>query len=205
MIVRLYLFLFLICSSAALHAQQFPFEVWHEGKMVLDDGDTLRGTIKYDLQNDLIQFQKDEKLESYSARKVLYFEIFDVTIKRYRNFFSLPYTTAGQYKAPVFFELLVEGKLTVLCREAVELRTYSSPFYYYGTYTRQVLVNKYFILKDNGSIEEFISKRNDWYQLMGNKSDEVQRYAKTNKLDLDEKYELVQVLNYYNSLFNQQK
>jgi hypothetical protein len=150
---------FALILTMPVQAQQFAFEYWHDGTMVLDTGDTLRGNIKYDLQNDLIQYQTEGRLESYTARKVLFFEIFDATVKRYRIFYSLPYALAGQYKAPVFFELIEEGKLTVLCREVLEYRTYSSPFYYYGTYTRLVLVNKYFVLKENGIIEEFISKK----------------------------------------------
>lgn len=194
--------LFSIISLTA-SAQQFAFELWHEGKLILDSGDTLRGKIKYDLQSDLIQYQTNEqppKLESYTARKVLFFEIFDGTVKRYRIFYSLPYSTAGQYKAPVFFELLEEGKLTVLCREALEYRT-SSSFYYYGSYTRLILVNKYFLLKENGNIEEYRGNKNDWYELMRGKEDEVQKYVRVNRLDLDEKYELAQAVNYYNSLF----
>ncbi len=189
--------------SISASAQQFAFELWHEGKLILDSGDTLRGKIKYDLQSDLIQYQTNEKqpkLESYTARKVLFFEIFDGTVKRYRIFYSLPYSTAGQYKAPVFFELLEEGKLTVLCREALEYRT-SSSFYYYGSYTRLILVNKYFLLKENGNIEEYRGKKNDWYELMRSKENEVQKYVRANRLDLDEKYELTQAVNYYNSLF----
>lgn len=189
--------------SISASAQQFAFELWHEGKLILDSGDTLRGKIKYDLQSDLIQYQTNEqqpKLESYTARKVLFFEIFDGTVKRYRIFYSLPYSTSGQYKAPVFFELMEEGKLTVLCREALEYRT-SSSFYYYGSYTRLILVNKYFLLKENGNIEEYRGKKNDWYELMRGKEDEVQKYVRANRLDLDEKYELTQAVNYYNSLF----
>ncbi len=190
--------------SITASAQQFAFELWHEGKLILDSGDTLRGKIKYDLQSDLIQYQTNEqppKLESYTARKVLFFEIYDGTVKRYRIFYSLPYSTAGQYKAPVFFELLEEGKLTLLSREALEYRTTNSSFYYYGTYTRLILVNKYFVLKENGNIDEFRGKKNDWYELMRGKENEVQKYAKANRLDLDEKYELALAVNYYNSLF----
>ena len=184
-------------------AQQFAFELWHEGKLILDSGDTLRGNIKYDMQNDLIQYQTDErgKLESYTARKVLFFEIFDATVKRYRIFYALPYSSAGQYKAPVFFELLEEGKLTVLSREVLEYRTTSSSFYYYGTYTRLVLINKYFLLKENGEIEEYRGRKNDWYELMRGKEDEVQKYVRANRLDLDDKYELATAVNFYNSLF----
>lgn len=201
--MRIVVFLFFSLLAISVSAQQFAFELWHEGKLILDSGDTLRGNIKYDLQSDLIQYQSREnaKLESYTARKVLFFEIFDGTVKRYRTFYSLPYSQGGQYKAPVFFELLEEGKLTVLCREVLEYRTTSSSFYYYGTYTRLVLINKYFLLRENGNIEEYRGRKNDWYELMRGKEDEVQKYVKANRLDLDEKYELASAINYYNSLF----
>jgi hypothetical protein len=201
--MRITAFILFCLFGLSASAQQFAYELWHEGKLILDSGDTLRGSIKYDLQSDLIQYQSksDTKLESYTARKVVFFEIYDQTVTRYRSFYSLPYSTSGQYKAPVFFELLEEGKLTVLCREFLEYRTTNSTFYYYGTYTRLVLINKYFILQENGEIEEFRGKKNDWYEYMRGKENEVQRFVKTNRLDLDEKYELAKAINYYNSLY----
>ncbi len=198
--MRSFLFLILILATLSASAQKFASELWHTGKMVLDSGDTLRGTLKYDLQSDILQIQIEKRLESYTARKVLFFEIFDETVKRYRNFYSLPYAQTGMYKAPVFFELLQEGKLTVLCRESIEYRTTSSP-YYYGSFSRLVLVTKYFVMKESGEIEEFKGKKNDWYDLMRNKMDEVEKYAKANKLSLDDKYELSRVIEYYNSLY----
>jgi hypothetical protein len=51
----------IIGISAA--AQEFAFELWHEGKLILDSGDTLRGSIKYDLQSDLIQYQFNKALQ----------------------------------------------------------------------------------------------------------------------------------------------
>ena len=193
--------LFFTFLAAAVHAQQFPSDLWHEGKIVLEEGDTLRGNVKYDLQNDLLQFEKGGGLESFTARKVLFFEIFDKTVKRYRQFYSLPYTTSGQYKAPVFFELVSEGKMTLLCREALEYRSYPSSFYYYGSTNRLILVNKFFLLNEKGFIEPFNGKKNDLIYLMGNQGDPVERYMKTNKLNIDHKYEFAQVVDYYNSLF----
>ena len=190
----------LIASTAS--AQQFAFELWHTGKVVLDTGDTLRGLLKYDLDKDILQVQANNRLESYTARKVLLFEIFDETVRRYRNFYSLPYALAGQYKAPVFFELLQEGKLTVLCREVLEYRTTSSPYYFYGSYSRLVLIYKYFVLRENGMIEEFRGMKNDWYELMPGKAEEIEKFAKQNRLSLDDKYELSRVVEYYNSLFS---
>lgn len=193
-------FLFLLLGSAGASAQKFAFEYWHEGKIILESGDTLRGNVKYSMQDDVVQFQTNRTVETYTARKILFFEIFDGTIKRYRQFYSLPYAKSGQYKAPVFFELLEEGKMTLLAREALETRTYSS-YYYYGATTRLVLVDKYFLLHEDGSIQPFTGKKSDLYDLMGAKADQVQAYAKENRLDFDKKYDRAEMVGYYNSLF----
>jgi hypothetical protein len=193
--------LVLICISVAASAQQFPFEFWHEGKIVLETSDTLRGLVKYDLQNDLLQLKIKNQLESFTARKVLFFEIFDQSAKRYRQFYSLPYSQNNTYNTPTFFELVAEGKLTVLTREKLEYRTVSTGFYYYGNYTRLVLVNTYFLLKPNGKIEEFNNpRRKDWLELMKNKEDDVVAFAKENRLDFDDRFELTRIIEYFNSL-----
>jgi hypothetical protein len=197
---RLILFSFLLLSLSS-QAQQFAYELWHEGKVVLETSDTLKGLVKYDMQNDLLQVKVKNQLESFTARKVLFFEIFDTTVKRYRQFYSLPYSVNNTYKTPTFFELLSEGKLTLLTREKLEYRTVSSPFYYYGTTTRLVMVNKFFLLKPNGNIEEFDGRKNDWLTAMENKEESVKEFAKENRLDFDDKYELTRIVEYYNSLF----
>lgn len=179
--------------------QKFPFEYWHDGKIILENGDTLKGSIKYDLQNDLIQLSSNGKLESYTARKMTYFEIFDQTTRRYRQFYSIPYVTSASYKAPVIFELLTEGKMTLLCRESVEYRTYSNSFYY-GMSTRLVMVYQYFLLNEDGSIQPFVGKRADLIRLMGNQGTQVEKYIRANKLDITDRNEFTQIVQYYNSL-----
>jgi hypothetical protein len=111
----------------------------------------------------------------------------------------LPYAVNSGYRTPVFFELLEEGKMTLLAREILEYKTYSSP-YFVGSYTRLVLNHKYFFLKDNGDIEEFMGNKNDLLDLMGKRSDEVEKYIKTNNLKLDDKYDIAKIVAYYNSL-----
>jgi hypothetical protein len=198
--MRKFVFLLLISACGTAHAQDFSFEQWHSGYMIIEGGDTLKGQIKYNLQTDLIQLQRENSIETYTARKVVFFEIFDVVAKEYRRFYSLPFSPTGGYRAPMFFELLTEGKMTLLAREALEYKTYSS-FYYYGSYTRLVLVYRYYLLEENGEIREFQGKKNDWIYAMGNYGDEVQKYVKANKLDFDDKRELTKIVEYYNSFF----
>lgn len=199
--MRFFLFALMLISFSSI-AQQFPFDFWHDGKVILDTGDTLRGSIKYDL-SDLLQVKRNNRLESFSARKVLSFDFFDQMYKRYRTFYSLPFAPNGGYKSPVFFESLCEGKITVLTREKVEYRTYSSPYYYYGGYSsRMILVNHYFLLRENGNIEAFDARKNEWYDLMANHQNQVHDFVKENRLDFDKKYHLKQIIDYYNSFYS---
>lgn len=187
---------------ATARAQQWPFELWHEGKIVLTSGDTLKGLVKYDLEQDLVQFndQKDN-IAAYTARKVLFFEIFDSTQKRYRNFFALPFAASNtNYLTPVFFELLEDGKMTLLAREALEYRTYSSP-YYYGSYTRLVLVYKFFLMDEKGNITQFTGKKAELLSMMGRKANEVDQYIRKNRLKIEDPSDFARAIAYYNSLF----
>ena len=79
----LFFLAFLLTISQAF-SQEFPSELWHQGKVVLIGGDTLNGTVKYDFENDLVQVNDSYTLKTYSSRKIFYFEIFDETTKSYR-------------------------------------------------------------------------------------------------------------------------
>jgi hypothetical protein len=199
-----FLFFFLIVVAAhgqRNQQQEFSFEHWHNGYLIVEGGDTLKGVIKYNLQSDLVQLQHQNRVETFTARKVVFFEIFDALSKDYRRFYSLPFAATGGYRTPTFFELLTEGKMTLLAREALEYKTYSS-FYAYGSYTRLVLVYHYYLLGDKGEIEEFLGKKNDWIYAMGNRGTDVQKFVKTNKLDFDDKNDLTRIVEYYNSFFS---
>ncbi len=207
--MKRFIFFLLLSFPSLSFGQTFSFDLWHEGKLVMESGDTLTGAIKYNL-DDLLEVRHDNHLESFTARKILLFEIFDQSYKRYRKFYSLPYSAQGGYKSPMFFEVLCEGKITLLSREKVELRNdyyspygypFYSPFGYGGYGTRKVLINLYFILKETGDIEEVTDKRSSWMELMSSHADRVYDYAKANRLDFSKKYELKQIIYYYNSFF----
>ena len=192
-------FLFLLSTWSFCPAQTFPFDLWHQGKVVIEGGDTLKGLVKYDREN-FLQIKHNDKVEIFNSSKVISFEIFDQSYKRTRQFFSLPYSEQGQYKTPVFFELISSGKLTVLTREALEAKTTSTGHIYSAPKIYHFLVDKYFLLKENGNIESFRGKKKDWNELFSKRSSEVRNFAKTHKLDFGKKYQLKQIIDYYNSI-----
>lgn len=193
----LLIFGFLLASNLA-SAQVWPFELWHEGKLVLTSGDTLRGMLKYDLQQDLVQYTLNNSApEAFTARKVLFFEIYDTSVNRWRRFYALPYASSPGYKTPVFFELLEEGKMTLLAREFLEYRNSGSMY----IASRLVLSHKYFFMKENGDIEEFNGGRGDLLDKMGKHSEKVEKFIRANRLRFEYKEDFTRIVDYYNSLF----
>lgn len=191
--------LLFVCTSS-FSQRYWPSELWHEGKIVLVDGDTLKGLVKYDFQQNLVQYVvNNSKAEVFTSRKVLFFEIFDETVHQYRKFFVLPYSNASNYKSPVFFELLEEGDMTLLSRDLLEYKTYNSGFYG-GSYTRLMETYHYYLLKPDGTIVDFKGNRNDLIAMMGNKGKMVEKYIRANRLDFDDKYDVAKMVAYYNSL-----
>ncbi|MBL3655578.1 hypothetical protein [Fulvivirga sediminis] len=201
---RSFLIVCFICSFFALQAQDFPSEIWHEGKIVLLEGDTLRGLVKYNLESDLIQFTGNNKtIKAYTGRKLLFFEIYDETVERYRQFFSIPYSLNGDYKVPIMFEVLVRGEeLSLLCREAVEYQMRSYPYSMGGTYSSYVLVYTYYFLRPDGTIIKYSGKKKDLLYIMKEKQSVMKEYIKESKIDVDNRSDLAKTLIYYNSLFD---
>ena len=184
-------------------AQKFPHEIWHEGKIVLTSEDTIYGDVKYDLQNDLIQININKTIQTYSARKILFFEIFDATGNYFRQFYSLPYQIKPNYKVPLLFELLYEGPMTLLTREHVVMETTPHYNYYYRTsgVNRQKLAYTFYFLPEGKKIYRYEAKKKELTDvIMKDKSSEIKKFIKKNKLKHDRKVDLIKITTYYNSL-----
>ncbi|MEM6524606.1 MAG: hypothetical protein AAGF85_04120 [Bacteroidota bacterium] len=190
-----------------LTAQTFPNEIWHEGKAVRIEGDTLAGWIKYDMDKDIVQhtYAKNGTITTITPRSLVFFEIFDQLANQYRQFYVLPYNIRGNYRAPIIFELVYEGKkLTLLSREKLEYQVTSYPYAVSGTFNRLVLVFTYYFLTPDGRIEKFSGNRKDLLWKTKKKSAQMKKFVKTNRLKLERRGDLVKAVSYYNSLYETQ-
>lgn len=170
--------------------------------MVTTEKDTLKGKLKYDLEANVLTAIVGDKTKSFSSHKVFYFEIFDQLLNTYRQFYSIPYKVNYDYKIPVFFELVYEGKLSLLRREQIVLQTVSSTATYWGggSATQPVIRYSYFFLDDQGTITYYSGKKKDLYRFMIKKQSQVKKFIKENKLDTDDMNDLVRITAFYNSI-----
>lgn len=198
------LFLF---STYFAHAQLFPSDMWHEGKAVLINDDTLQGMIKYDIPKNSLQVKlRNEKVLAFSAQNLFFFEIYDEGIKSFRHFYSLPYLVGDNYSVPHIFEVLYEGRLTLLCRERIaqierdrQIRGNNQA----GTLphdARLILTFDFYFLEKDGTINLYEPKKRKLLSIMDRKYTEVKKYIKRNNLRYDHIRDLVRITAYYNAL-----
>jgi hypothetical protein len=203
-IAKLLSCLIFICTLAtvSVQAQTGAFrDTWYNGILILTEGDTLMGAIHYEIENDLVQIDISSAVKTYSARQIWSFRIQDPDIKAERIFFALPYNVESSYKVPMLFELLTEGEVSLLARE--KLVTESIPQYnYWGNnyYTRTRLTSDYFFGYANGRIKRYDGSKRDFFYLIKDNSSELKKFVNENRLRYNDRYDLVQIINYYNSL-----
>ncbi|BDC98902.1 hypothetical protein [Persicobacter psychrovividus] len=205
-------FIFCFQQLKAQSSRQFPSEMWHLGELVLLSGDTLSGALKYDFGNDAVLINAKNKIRTYSARKILFFEIYDSTVEDYREFFAIPYRVRSNYKIPVIFEVLHEGPLTLLSREEIVQET-TAQNYNYGYYggfpqnnyyaTQRKLRHDYFYLDLKGKVVSFDMKKRTLLHIMRRYSSEIKRFVKENRLHFNDQNDLIRITDYYNTLVSE--
>ena len=201
-------FLLLLLSNYGL-AQQFPSDIWHKGILVTNEGDTIEGDLKYDFESQSIQLDNGETLKAFNVNNLFFFEIYDNTIRDYRQFYSLMYEVGYEYSVPVLFEMMIEGKISLLLRERIVAETNQSYFPSYYSYgimpsfsNNYGYVNKvkydYFFLTDDGKIHMFKGRKKDILALMEDKYTVMKEYISKTKISLKKMSDIARVVNYYN-------
>ena len=123
-------------------------------------------------------------------------------MNNYRQFYSIPYNVNFDYKIPVFFEVVYEGKLSLLRREQIVVRSVNTSAAYWGggSVRQNVIEYSYFFLDDKGKITFFNGKKKDLLRFMSKKQNEVRQFIKQNRLETDRSSDLVRITAFYNSI-----
>ena len=200
-----------IVSVNIAFAQQFPSDLWHPGLLVTNQGDSIKGNLKYDFENQSIQLDDGETLKAFNVNNLFFFEIYDETIRDHRQFYSLMYEVGYEYSIPVLFEMIINGKLSLLLRERIVSESTQSSFPSYYAYSMMPrfsnnsgYVNKikydYFFLDNDGNIIKFKGKKKELYNLMNDQYEKVKSYISNNKINLKRMSDLARVVSFYNQI-----
>jgi hypothetical protein len=163
-------------------------EEWFQGSVVLKSKSVLRGEISLKHGYDVVFFRIGDQVSVIPAFKIAYVNIFDEKLEAERRYVSLN-IGVGAGHAYQFFELLVDGEVSILRRQ---LNVWYSVHLDLTEY-------EYFVLYDE-EINGLFKFRKKVYPELVSKSDGVlESYVKNNQLNPKSLNDILDMTEYYNN------
>ena len=216
--MRQLVFIFFISISTLTFAQMFPSEEWYVGEATLSSGEEVKGQIKYDLEIEAIQVETNGRINTYNASQVVFFSIKPNEERPNRLFYSLPYRNETGYARPQFFEIITQGKVSLIAREYIATRSQNvqgrpwigatrfdpmwnpNPMWDTMTVTREFLAFRLYIVNQKGIITELGSSKKDVINAFDNNQGDLKKYIKQEKLKMESIADVSMLVQYYNRI-----
>ena len=169
------------------------------GVMSTVDTVTIEGMrYRYNIYDDQMQFI----LKGDTASIIRPLSLREIRFGKVKFIYDVYYTSSGQAAAG-YFEVLEEGRLSVLLRRTMKLEydeyvpNYgggggSKEFYYRG--------KEHLYVKHVSALARNIRNKKEFLNLLPDHRDEVQNYMKTEKLSVKKQEDLKELVRYFNSL-----
>lgn len=211
-----YYFLLLSLGWSYVNAQQFPSKVFHRGEVLMFDGTLKKGSIKYDLESDVILLQDsvNQGIETISAINLKAFRLLPSENKPTRLFYVLPFRNESGYSRPKIFEVLLEDRYSLVAREYIVVRSRPvngsfvrmsqfDPFFspMNDMYRQEYLTYNLYLVSPEGELTNIGSKKREVLSAFGRYNDKLKSYIKTENLNMGSLDDIVKLVKYYNELF----
>jgi hypothetical protein len=183
MFARSCIIIICICFSTL----QILAEEWVSGSIQLKNKKSFRGEILFQPGRDAIMLRIDGATMIFPAFRVETFNFVDTESHFLRKFISLP-ISIGAYTAYDFFEVMVEGEISLLKQQQIM---------WYSVRQETITFN-YFVLNEGRviTIKEF---RRQVLPELKNTNPSVSDFAKRNKIKIYDINDNAKLLRYYNS------
>jgi hypothetical protein len=204
-----------------VEGQDLDRQQWQQGKVILSDGDTLSGAIVYHLKGEMLQVKEaGGAIKTYSPVNVASFTVFNEQTRRFHTFRSYLWSRRAGYnsfKTPAFFEVVAEGKYTLVKREAFSVRNqdpvprYAAYGRYYephptdnirykDSYCQVVAVKQFYVLTPEKEMIALRNPKKDLPDLFRDKAGTMHQFMRHKKLSYHNSTDLIPVIRQFNRL-----
>lgn len=180
---RVVMLLMMTTCSVASFAEE-----WYQGSVVLKSKSVLRGEVSVRHGYDVVFFRVSDQISVIPAFKIAYINLFDEALQAERRFVSLN-IGVGASHAFKFFELLVDGEVTILRRELTV---------WYSLHL-DLTDFEYFVLYDEEIMELHKFRKKIYPTLVENSEGVLESYVKSNQLNPKALEDILDMTQYYNN------
>lgn len=182
-------------SYADIEGSPYFFEDFRKGSVITKNGKKYNGEFRYDLYADQIEFKLDGDVYWIANPELMeYIKIEDKLFVYYDK--DLTDSKQGFY-----YQVLVMGECKLLYRKGINLKEAEPAKPYVDPKPATFIDRKplYYIQKGIAYPQK-VSKKGDLLENLSDKKQEVSAFIKKNKISATNKDELIDLIEYYNSL-----
>ena len=162
-------------------------EEWFQGSVVLKSKSVLRGEISMKNGYDVVFFRVSDQVSIIPAFKIAYLNLYDEKMEAQRRFVSLN-IGVGAGRSHQFFELLVDGEVSILRKELTlwySIHLDMTDYEYYVLYDEEI-----------HALHKF--KKQIYPALLKKSDGALASYVKLNHLSPKSMQDIVDISAYYN-------
>ncbi len=163
-------------------------EEWYKGSVILKSKSVLRGEISVKHGYDVVFFRVSDHISVIPAFKIAYLNIYDEELEAERRFVSLN-IGVGAARTHQFFELMVDGEVTILRRQLTmwySLHLDLTDYEYYVLYDEEIQ-----------GLHKF--RKKVYPTLVENSNGALETYVRQNQLSPKTLEDIVDMSAYYNN------
>lgn len=197
------MYVLVVTILVSLSAMAIPdYGLWCDGKLLLENGQTLEGELSYDLKFEVVRVKNNGMTQAFTAESIAYFELFDPIKQIHRKYVSVDTPVYPNYQRRAFFEVISHGELAMLRKsEYVRRPRITEDMRAPHIYLNTVCKHTYFMHEENSGLTLINDFEEEILPLMHRYEDEVEKYIKRCKLKMKKVHEQLRVVNLYNMLY----
>lgn len=181
-------------SGSGLEGDIYLNSQWLPGKVLTKDTVLVEAPLRYRVYDDEMQVLVNGQTKALFPEQIRAVSIGE------RIFVPLEYKASKKKKAFAYFELLVEGDLSLLLRRELEIKPADyNPALNIGSRHDQVITNEVFYYKKEGKLPlSFKQTTKSVLKVLGARKKAVAQFAKENNLTVKSKEDLIKLFQFYN-------
>lgn len=190
---KLWLVVILSCTMIELYAFKSNPNAWLNGVIHLTDGRVLSGKLQCQMQKNVVLYQSEDGIQTYPAILIKYFEVRDKKFGRGQIYYSSANKVDGYSQKAKFYELITQGKLTLLSREKLVKKYRPKGRVWFE-------VSQFYFQINLGLIQTLRPTKNNILKIMSEHAIDVNNYIKLYDLKINDKADLKLIFEHYNTL-----
>jgi hypothetical protein len=191
--------------EADVEGSAYLFNQWKIGTLLVYNSEKPLENylLQYDLIMDQFEFKIGSELKVLKGDKVMSFVTID-SATFHPSYFINGKDLKNSENLPVegFLQVLSDGVMPLLKKIAV---TVKNPDFNIalnvGNPDYKIIQNKVLYYQNGEYLHKVPGSKSGKMKIFEDKSDDIQRFVKTNKLDLQKEHHLIALFHYYNSLY----